>query len=92
MHHFIDRRANPKGKSLGNRQRFLERARDSIKERVDRSVREKSIKDGGGIPAEGEKVTIPSRGLKEPRFHHSSKGGADAMCCPATRILLLVTH
>ena len=28
MHHFIDRRANPKGKSLGNRQRFLRRARD----------------------------------------------------------------
>ena len=89
MHHFIDRRANPKGKSLGNRQRFLERARDSIKERVDRSVREKSIKDGGGIPAEGEKVTIPSRGFA---FTTLPRAGADAMYCPATRILLLVTH
>lgn len=85
MHHFIDRRANPKGKSLGNRQRFLERARDSIKERVDRSVREKSIKDGGGIPAEGEKVTIPSRGLKEPRFHHSSKGGRRRHVLPGNK-------
>jgi len=27
MTHFIDRRLNPKGKSLANRQRFLRRAR-----------------------------------------------------------------
>ena len=30
-HHFIDRRSNPKDKSLGNRQRFLRRARARIK-------------------------------------------------------------
>lgn len=75
MHHFIDRRANPKGKSHGNRQRFLRRARENIKERVDRSVRDKSIRDGGGAPAEGEQVTIPARGLKEPRFFHGAQGG-----------------
>ncbi|WP_293573365.1 YeaH/YhbH family protein [Phaeobacter sp.] len=85
MHHFIDRRANPKGKSLGNRQRFLERARESIKERVDKSVRDKSIKDGGGVPADGEKVTIPSRGLKEPRFHHAAKGGRRRHVLPGNK-------
>ena len=74
MHHFIDRRANPKGKSLGNRQRFLRRARENIKERVDRSVREKSIGSGESVPENGEKITIPSKGLKEPRLYHGPGG------------------
>jgi hypothetical protein len=74
MHHFIDRRSNPKGKSLGNRQRFLRRARENIKERVDRSVRDKTIQ-GGPEEQEGEKITIPSKGLKEPRLNHSRQGG-----------------
>lgn len=74
MHHFIDRRANPKGKSLGNRQRFLRRARENIKERVDKSVREKSIGQGDQIAPGGEEVTIPSKGLKEPRFFHGPGG------------------
>ncbi|WIY27463.1 YeaH/YhbH family protein [Parasedimentitalea psychrophila] len=75
MHHFIDRRRNPKGKSLGNRQRFLRRARDNIKERVDQSVRGKALHPAGGDPQDGEKVTIPARGLKEPRLAHSATGG-----------------
>lgn len=75
MHHFIDRRRNPKGKSLGNRQRFLRRARDNIKERVDRSVRGKTLQQDSGDPNEGEKVTIPAKGLKEPRLAHSATGG-----------------
>lgn len=74
MHQFIDRRANPKGKSLGNRQRFLRRARENIKERVDRSVRDKSVGDAEGVGQGGEQVTIPSKGLKEPRFYHGSGG------------------
>ncbi len=74
MHHFIDRRANPKGKSLGNRQRFLRRARENIKERVDRSVREKSIGKGDTVTENGEKITIPAKGLKEPRLYHGPGG------------------
>jgi len=85
MHQFIDRRANPKGKSHGNRQRFLRRARENIKERVDRSVRDKSIQDGDGVPADGEKVTIPSKGLKEPRFFHGSKGGNRQYVLPGNK-------
>ncbi len=74
MHHFIDRRANPKGKSLGNRQRFLRRARENIKERVDKSMRDKSIGQGEGVAKGGEEVTIPSRGLKEPKLYHGQGG------------------
>ncbi|MDC0738808.1 YeaH/YhbH family protein [Cognatishimia sp. SS12] len=73
MHHFIDRRPNPKGKSLGNRQRFLRRAKENIKKMVDRSVRQKSVTDAD--PSGGEEVTIPAKGIKEPFFASSPKGG-----------------
>lgn len=73
MHHFIDRRANPKGKSLGNRQRFLRRARENIKKMVDKSVRDKSVT--GADQSDGERVTIPAKGIKEPFFANSPKGG-----------------
>ena len=62
--HFIDRRKNPKGKSLGNRQRFLKRARTQIKEAVNKSLRDRSVKELD----KGEKISIPSKSTKEPRF------------------------
>lgn len=84
MHNFIDRRSNPKGKSLGNRQRFLRRARENIKERVDRSVRDKTIQGGKDV-TEGEQVTIPSKGLKEPRLTHSRQGGNRRYVLPGNK-------
>ena len=45
MPQFIDRRLNPRDKSLGNRMRFLKRSRARIKEAVDKAVRERSIGD-----------------------------------------------
>lgn len=59
---------------MGNRQRFLRRARENIKERVDRSVKEKSIGGGEAVPENGEKITIPAKGLKEPRLYHGPGG------------------
>ena len=38
MPQFIDRRLNPRDKSLGNRQRFLRRTRAEIKQAVDKAV------------------------------------------------------
>ena len=70
-HHFIDRRINPKDKSLGNRQRFLRRARARIKEVVNKSIQDRNISDIGN----GEVITIPSKGIEEPRIRHSSTGG-----------------
>jgi hypothetical protein len=69
--HFIDRRKNPKGKSLGNRQRFLKRARVQIKEAVQKSLRERSIEDID----KGEKITIPSKSTAEPRFRLNPDSG-----------------
>ena len=71
MHHFIDRRQNPKDKSLGNRQRFMRRARARIKEVVDKSIKERKLSD----IANGEEISIPTKGIDEPRFRHASTGG-----------------
>ncbi len=71
MSHFIDRRLNPKDKSLGNRQRFLKRVRGQIKEVVDKSVRDRAISDID----KGETVTIPTKGISESTFRHASTGG-----------------
>ncbi len=71
MIHLIDRRLNPQGKSLGNRQRFLRRARRQIKEAVDKAVNERDVADAGA----GGKISIPSKGITEPRFRHSNSSG-----------------
>ena len=64
MSHFIDRRLNPKGKSLGNRQRFLRRARDQIKDAVQKSLKDRRVSDID----KGGKISIPSKNTAEPRF------------------------
>ena len=71
MIHLIDRRLNPRDKSLGNRQRFLRRARRQIKEAVDKAVNERDVADAG----KGGKISIPSKGISEPRFRHSHTSG-----------------
>lgn len=68
---FIDRRKNPTGKSLGNRQKFTRRAKRQIKEAVEKSLKDRSIKDFD----KKQDISIPAKGTKEPFFHHSSEGG-----------------
>ena len=79
--HFIDRRKNPKGKSLGNRQRFLKRARAQIKEAVQKSLRDRSVSD----MAKGGKISIPSKPTAEPRFRLAAifAGPAILVCAPS---------
>ena len=69
--HIIDRRLNPGGKSLVNRQRFLRRAKALVQRAVRDSLNDRSIKD---LDQEGE-VTIVRDGVNEPTFHRSSSGG-----------------
>ena len=71
MFHFIDRRQNPKDKSLGNRQRFMRRARARIKEVVEKSIKERKLSD----IANGEEISIPTKGIDEPRFRSAGSGG-----------------
>ncbi|AUG52265.1 YeaH/YhbH family protein [Thalassospira marina] len=71
MFHIIDRRKNPKGKSLGNRQRFMRRAKAQIKKAVEDSIKTRGITDIDN----GDQITIPGKTLREPGFHHSGRGG-----------------
>lgn len=70
MAQFIDRRLNGKNKSAVNRQRFLRRYKDQIKESVADAVNHRSITN----TESGEDVSIPQRDIKEPIFHQG-KGG-----------------
>ncbi len=74
--HFIDRRLNPGGKSLENRQRFLRRAKTLVREAVRKTSQERNVKD----VLEGGEVSIPVGGLGEPRFHRG--GGIRDMVLP----------
>jgi uncharacterized sporulation protein YeaH/YhbH (DUF444 family) len=67
----VDRRLNPKGKSHTNRQRFIRLARDTLKEAVARSIKERAL---GDVDTK-EVVNIPKKRIQEPRFHHSARGG-----------------
>jgi uncharacterized sporulation protein YeaH/YhbH (DUF444 family) len=60
----VDRRLNPKSKSLGNRQRFLRRARAEIKEAVKDALKKRKVSD---VEA-SEKISIRSKSLREPSF------------------------
>jgi uncharacterized sporulation protein YeaH/YhbH (DUF444 family) len=71
MTHFIDRRLNPKGKSLGNRQRFLRRARAQIREAVQKSLKDAAVADIG----KERKIKISTKGTKEPRFRLDPRAG-----------------
>jgi uncharacterized sporulation protein YeaH/YhbH (DUF444 family) len=67
----IDRRLNPSGKSLPNRQRFIRLAKETIKEAVVRSIRERAL---GDVESK-EVVSIPMKRIAEPRLRHASTGG-----------------
>ncbi len=77
MLQIIDRRLSGKNKSVGNRERFLRRHKDQIREAVRRAV------DGRGIRdlERGEEVHIPKRDLSEPVFGHG-QGGKREMVHP----------
>jgi len=70
LQQIIDRRLAGKNKSIGNRERFLRRHKDQIREAVKRAV------DGRGIRdiAQGEDIKIPKRDISEPVFHHGQGG------------------
>ena len=68
---FIDRRLNPKDKSLGNRQRFLRRVRTELKRSVQDKIRAGKIADIDGEQA----ISMPANGTDEPRFREAKDSG-----------------
>jgi uncharacterized sporulation protein YeaH/YhbH (DUF444 family) len=69
--HIVDRRLNPSGKNLANRQRFMRRAKSQIRKAVHESSGSRSIKDAD----EGGEVVLPAQGVHEPSFRRGSSGG-----------------
>jgi len=70
LHQVIDRRLSGKNKSIGNRERFLRRYREQIKEAVRKAVGDRSIKD----IEDGADITLPKRDVSEPTFGHAPGG------------------
>jgi uncharacterized sporulation protein YeaH/YhbH (DUF444 family) len=66
----IDRRLSGKNKSIGNRERFLRRYREQIRDAVRRAVAGRSIHD----IEQGEDITLPRRDVSEPVFGHGAGG------------------
>jgi uncharacterized protein len=77
--HIIDRRLNPGGKSLENRQRFLRRAKAQVQGAVKKTSQDRDIKD----VLEGGEITIPLDGMNEPRFRR--EGGTRDYVLPGNK-------
>jgi len=72
-HIIIDRRKNDKGKSTVNRQRYVRRVREQVREAVKKTIREGKV--GDITTKDGKKVKITGKGLKQPTFQHDKEGG-----------------
>jgi uncharacterized sporulation protein YeaH/YhbH (DUF444 family) len=79
--HIVDRRLNPGGKSLANRQRFIRRARSMIKKSVHEASGGRSIKDADT----GGELVLPAQGVREPSFRRSASGGIRDYLLPGNK-------
>ena len=66
----IDRRLAGKNKSVGNRERFLRRHKEQVREAVKRAIDGRGIRD----VERGEDVHIPKKDMSEPVFGHGQGG------------------
>src|SRR3546814_19894385 len=79
--YIIDRRLNPGGKILANRQRFLRRAKALVQRAVRESLTDRSIKE---LDQQGE-VSIVRDSVHEPPLHRANDGGHSDYLFPAHR-------
>jgi uncharacterized sporulation protein YeaH/YhbH (DUF444 family) len=77
----IDRRLNPKDKSLGNRQRFLRRAREELKRNIRDQIRTGKIADADAEHS----VSMPAKGTGEPSFDNAGNSGRRDGVLPGNR-------
>jgi uncharacterized sporulation protein YeaH/YhbH (DUF444 family) len=80
MHLIVDRRLNGRNKSAVNRERFMRRYKERIRDAVKGMVGERSIADMD----KGGDVHIPARDISEPSFRHGP-GGDREMVHPGNR-------
>ncbi|HRD76781.1 MAG TPA: YeaH/YhbH family protein [Hyphomicrobiaceae bacterium] len=77
----IDRRLNPKKKSLGNRQRFVRRAKADIREAVKDAIKKRKVSEVEG----SEQIRIRSKGVGEPTFGHGRDSGIRDAVLPGNK-------
>ena len=80
LQQIIDRRLAGKNKSIGNRERFLRRHHNQVRDAVRRAVDGRGIRD----MERGEDIHIPKRDISEPVFGHGS-GGTREMVHPGNQ-------
>ena len=80
LQQIIDRRLSGKNKSIANRERFLRRYQDQLKEAVRRAVDKRGIRE----IEQGEEISLPKRDIGEPSFRHGA-GGARETVHPGNR-------
>jgi uncharacterized sporulation protein YeaH/YhbH (DUF444 family) len=80
LQQIIDRRLAGKNKSIGNRERFLRRHQDQVRDAVRRAVDSRGIRD----MERGEDIRIPKRDISEPVFGHG-QGGTREMVHPGNQ-------
>ncbi len=79
--HIIDRRLDPGGKSLANRQRFIRRARGLLRQAVRDAASSRAIREVG----DGGAVSIPAGDVHEPSFHAGSGAGTRDHVLPGNK-------
>ncbi len=79
--HIIDRRRDPGGKSLANRQRFIRRARALVRRAVREASAKRSIKD----VEKGGDIVVPADSVHEPVLRRSGEGGRREYVLPGNK-------
>jgi len=77
----IDRTLNGK-RSSGNRQKFIRRVKDQVKERIKDAIASGNIDDL--VTNKGKKINVPKKDLGQPTFNHG-KGGKKEMVHPGNK-------
>ena len=71
----IDRRLSGKNKSIGNRERFLRRYKEQVRDAVRRAIDSRGIRD----IERSENINIPRKDIGEPLFQHGRGGARDTV-------------
>lgn len=77
----VDRRLNPSGKNLANRQRFMRRAKSLIRKAVHETAANRGIKDAD----QAGEVVLPAQGVQEPTLRRSATGGVRDYLLPGNK-------
>lgn len=78
----VDRRLNPKDKSLANRQRFIRRAKRQIMDAVKDISARRKVSD---IAHKEEQIRVPADNLQEPFFHKGTSHGERRHVMPGNK-------